>query len=106
MGMRQADMIGIVGKTHDAVQAQQTNVRGHDIVQDKLAIKQTAEAEHASEQVSATAPEDRIDLSAEWQGGAGGGGDEGGGKSKTKSETPEEQPTDEKSGEHHIDFMA
>jgi hypothetical protein len=105
MGMRQSDMIGIVGKTQDAVQAQHTNVKGPVIHQENLAIKEAQKADRASEQVIASAPDDRVDLSSKWQGGSGAGEED----ESSKKSDPEDKPAvpeEISPEEHHIDFLA
>ncbi len=101
MGMRQMDLIGIMGKTQDAAQAQQVSNRSHAALQDHIAVRQAAQAEQASEHISATAPEDRLELSTEGDGGGYGGG--GGGTRPGEDEEPAPAPPAE---EHQVDFLA
>lgn len=109
MGMRQIDIIGVVGKTQDATQATQGQARAHATQQDVIAAQQSARAEHAGEHVDAAAPEDRLELSTDTEGGGKGGG--GGSAEQAESEAseplvPEIEPDSAANPEHHVDFLA
>ena len=104
MGMRPIDVIAIVGKTHDATLAVQQSSRAHGTMQDQIAGRQSAKADLASEQVSALAADDRLELSTgEYAGKGGGGGD----THHREGEAPEDDLDDRAlPTEHHVDFLA
>jgi hypothetical protein len=103
--MRQIDIIAIVGKTHDASAALQSQARAHGAMQDHIAVRQAAKADRASEQVSATAEDDRLELSTEeYAGNGGGGGDTH--LQDDEEETDEELDDRTVPSDHCIDFLA
>lgn len=105
MGMRPIDIIAIVGKTHDVAQALQASARAHGTSQDHIAVRQAAKADRASEQVSESAGDDRLELSTEENGANGGGGD-GAHHHFDEDEADEELDDRTIPAEHRIDFLA
>lgn len=60
--MRGSDMIGIVGKTHDATQTQAVRARTHETAQQHLAAREAEQARHDALRTLPPAPQDGLDL--------------------------------------------
>ncbi|HEY3269361.1 MAG TPA: hypothetical protein VGM37_20810 [Armatimonadota bacterium] len=94
-------IVAAVNKTADATVAQQAVARAHLLAQEGLADRESARLERGREQVSASAPEDRLELSSEGE-GMGADGDDSGREPADEDDPNDAAPPDE----GHINFLA